>query len=96
MATLIAWYVNGECRGRCDAKCYTAREPECTCICGGLNHGAGFATARENTQERSQEWVDGLREELGPEISGALGVQAVLGPEAQPDLFSSLLEVDHG
>ncbi|MBA7672072.1 hypothetical protein ES703_80243 [subsurface metagenome] len=27
--------------GRCDARCYNARGPKCTCICSGINHGKG-------------------------------------------------------
>ncbi len=34
---------------RCDAKCYNAREPDCDCICGGMNHGVGLQQAQENT-----------------------------------------------
>lgn len=47
MATLIAFYDSHGCVGRCDAKCYTAYEPGCSCICGGANHGAGLAEAAE-------------------------------------------------
>ena len=35
--------------GQCDAKCYDAQLPECDCICGGLNHGAGLEAAKDNT-----------------------------------------------
>ena len=28
--------------GRCDARCYNAKEVHCECICGGKNHGAGL------------------------------------------------------
>ena len=27
--------------GRCDARCWDAKQPRCTCVCGGLNHGKG-------------------------------------------------------
>lgn len=37
------------CVGRCDAKCYSAHEPECDCIWGGRNHGVGLQPAMENT-----------------------------------------------
>lgn len=49
MATIIAVYNSSGCVGRCDAKCYEAREPTCECICGGANHGAGYDRAVENT-----------------------------------------------
>ena len=34
---------------RCDARCYNAKQHHCTCLCGGLNHGAGLKQASENT-----------------------------------------------
>ncbi|MDD5613441.1 MAG: hypothetical protein PHQ54_00010 [Candidatus Omnitrophica bacterium] len=37
--------------GRCDAKCYDAKCPECNCICGGVNHGRGKQEAADNTRE---------------------------------------------
>jgi hypothetical protein len=37
--------------GRCDAKCYDAKETECDCICGGRNHGAGMVHALQNTAD---------------------------------------------
>jgi hypothetical protein len=51
MATLIAVYNSEGLVGRCDAKCYKAASPECECVCGGRNHGAGFQKALENTRE---------------------------------------------
>jgi hypothetical protein len=29
----------------CDARCMSARGPNCECSCGGKNHGAGFTIA---------------------------------------------------
>jgi hypothetical protein len=49
--TLIAVHTSEGCIGRCDAKCYTATEPHCDCICGGANHGAGLAQAIDNTRQ---------------------------------------------
>jgi hypothetical protein len=57
MTTLIAAYNSDGCIGRCDAKCYNATEPECTCICGGMNHGAGQSKAIENTTELAESWM---------------------------------------
>ncbi|WP_142988263.1 hypothetical protein [Granulicella rosea] len=37
---------------RCDANCYNARtirSDQCTCICGGTNHGVGLRQGFENT-----------------------------------------------
>ena len=58
MATLIAVYNSEGCVGRCDAKCYDAHEPECDCICGGMNHGAGQQKATDNTREYCEEWIE--------------------------------------
>lgn len=51
MTTLIYVGNSGGCVGRCDAKCYDAKEPGCDCICGGLNHGVGLQVALDNTAE---------------------------------------------
>ena len=61
MVTLISYYSSGGDQGRCDAKCYLASEPECDCICGGRNHGAGLAQAEENTRELAASWVEQAR-----------------------------------
>lgn len=37
---------DGSFVGRCDARCYNAKHPECDCICGGANHGKGWAGIR--------------------------------------------------
>lgn len=36
---------------RCDAKCHTAGEPECDCVCGGRYHGRGSEGATELMQQ---------------------------------------------
>ena len=58
MTTLIAVYDNDACKGRCDARCYEAREPHCDCVCGGRNHGAGLERAVENTRELANGWIE--------------------------------------
>jgi hypothetical protein len=58
MVTLISWHTSGGAEGRCDAKCYEAREPACDCICGGRNHGAGRQQAETNTMELAEKWVE--------------------------------------
>lgn len=57
MTTLIAAYNSEGCTGRCDARCYDATEPECNCICGGLNHGKGLQGATDNTQRLAESWI---------------------------------------
>lgn len=61
MTTLIAVYNSEGCQGRCDARCYNAAEPECDCVCGGRNHGAGLQKAMENTQCLAEGWLDEWR-----------------------------------
>ena len=48
MTTVLAVYNSRGCVGRCDANCHDAKGDQCTCICGGLNHGFGLARAQEN------------------------------------------------
>ena len=49
MTTLIELHKsNGKTR-RCDARCYNGRKTNCSCICGGRNHGRGFARAVQET-----------------------------------------------
>lgn len=55
--TLITYQNSAGEGGRCDAKCYTAKHPECHCICGGANHGAGLSKAMDNTREMAEEWI---------------------------------------
>lgn len=33
----------------CNSRCYTAKRPKCTCICGRRNHGVGQKQAIHNT-----------------------------------------------
>lgn len=61
MTTLIAVYTSDGCEGRCDAKCYDAEWDECTCICGGRNHGAGKQQALDNTRELAESWIEQAR-----------------------------------
>ena len=61
MTTLISYQSSGGDQGRCDAKCYDAREPDCDCICGGRNHGAGREQAIDNTRELAGSWIDHAR-----------------------------------
>ncbi len=65
MTTLIAVYNSEGCVGRCDARCYEATEPQCNCICGGRNHGAGLEQAVDNTRELAQQWLDAYAQQNG-------------------------------
>jgi hypothetical protein len=69
MTTLISYHSSGGDQGRCDAKCYDAREPDCDCICGSRNHGAGREQAVENTRELAESWIERARAD-GQDITG--------------------------
>ena len=58
MTTLIEVRNSSGIVGRCDAKCYNAKHPDCDCICGGKNHGAGLQQAMENTREMAEAWIE--------------------------------------
>ena len=58
MATLIAVYNSDGCVGRCDANCYEAKHPDCDCVCGGANHGAGYKRAVENVTQMAETWIE--------------------------------------
>ncbi len=80
MTTLIAVYNSEGCVGRCDARCYDAAEPECDCICGGRNHGAGQERALDNTRALAESWLEQARAN-GQDITHAeLAVTAMHQP----------------
>jgi hypothetical protein len=83
--TLIAVYNSRGLVGRCDARCYNASQPECTCCCGGINHGCGKDQAIENTEKMVEEK---LKEHYGEDsqIVKAFHEQLPLGlfPGEQP------------
>jgi hypothetical protein len=61
VTTLIAVCNSEGCVGRCDARYYEAAEPDCDCICGGRNHGAGKEQAIGNTRELAENWLGQAR-----------------------------------
>lgn len=44
--------------GRCNALCYEATTPDCQCVCGGANHGAGQQRAMDNTRQMAENWIE--------------------------------------
>lgn len=69
MTTLISVYNSEGCVGRCDAKCHKASEPDCNCVCGGMNHGAGSKQAAINTHEHGMKMIEAWKEEHPDTIS---------------------------
>lgn len=43
--------------GRCDAKCYNATHPHCTCVCNGHNHGVGLRRAAQQTIDHAKQFL---------------------------------------
>jgi len=45
---------------KCDAGCYDSSGSTCQCVCGGMNHGAGYKQAVKNTKKKyRKEWGSG-------------------------------------
>ncbi len=65
MSTLVSVHNSSGCVGRCDANCYEATQPQCDCICGGRNHGAGLKKAQDNTRKYCDEWIGRYTKEKG-------------------------------
>jgi len=68
MTTLIRAYNSEGLVGKCDAACYNAKLPECVCICGGRNHGAGLQQAMANTQALAELWLAEYAQRTGQKI----------------------------
>lgn len=64
MATIYS-FGNSEGTRRCDAKCYNADHPDCDCICGGRNHGAGLNKAIEKNKEQFKEIFEECKKKFG-------------------------------
>lgn len=60
--TLLSAYNSRGCVGRCDARCYNANCKDCTCICGGINHGVGRTKAMDNTRRLSDAMIEDYKE----------------------------------
>lgn len=81
---------DGELIGRCDARCYNAKEPSCDCICGGRNHGAGLEKAAEQTRECAEAWIEAYADRLGlAEYEGLIGRQVY-----QMTIFELMAELE--
>lgn len=80
MAILIRVANSDGVVGQCDAKCYGAHEPRCSCICGGENHGVGLTKALANTRA--------IVETVGQRGQ----VQTHMDPRANQTVFVGILE----
>ena len=65
MVVLISVQSSAGHEGQCDARCYEATGGHCSCICGGINHGAGEQQAVANTRALAESMVAHFAEERG-------------------------------
>ena len=86
MTTLIAVYNSEGCVGRCDARCYEAKNGTCHCICGGKNHRAGLKQAAQNTLEGAGLGDEELEQFMRRQVAkGKGGELCVVNRLDQPD-----------
>lgn len=83
MTTLIEVRNSSGVVGRCDARCYNAKNPDCDCICGGKNHGAGIEKAVDNTREMVETWFEAYKDRKN------LGDDAIM--EVAPNVYQMSL-----
>lgn len=62
MTTVLSVHNSDGCVGWCDANCHDAKNPKCTCICGGVNHGVGLSKAVENIRAVYDTIIETLEE----------------------------------
>ena len=53
MATLIKLG-----RRTCSARCYNAKHPHCSCLCGGENHSIGQEQAEKNVSRDADKYTE--------------------------------------
>lgn len=68
MATLMMQQAGYGAKRRCDARCYDAKRDDCTCICGGLNHGAHFKQALNNMRDVFAPVLEKRHIEMGKKV----------------------------
>lgn len=64
----------------CNAKCYSAKNPECNCICGGVNHQKGLEEATKLTSKLPISFLD----EKGIELPPPKPAKAANPPKGNP------------
>jgi alpha-galactosidase/6-phospho-beta-glucosidase family protein len=52
---------NSDGQKRCDEKCYNATGGNCSCCCGGTNHGVGLKQAVDNTEQYGKELLENIK-----------------------------------
>ena len=57
MTAVLTVRAGGSVAGSCGKSCYDAEHEPCRCVCGGVNHGAGFEAAAANAQAMAEEWI---------------------------------------
>ena len=79
MATLMRLVLSSGKQRSCNSRCYSAKNPECHCICGGRNHSKGLQRAVDNTTLLSEE---DIRQMIAQ--GGTIGIYMVQPPPAEP------------
>jgi len=97
MATVMSWGDSSGIRGRCDAKCHTAKLTECVCMCGGAFHGAvhlkgGLRQALEDFWDEAIKYAEAIALQEGLRLETerwAKTRQALLNSNPKPKKHSS-------
>ena len=86
MATLMTWGNSDGTKGRCDARCHDAKEPECSCMCQGRYHGIGQEQA---VSLHTQDWfgVEHPTQEDVAKLAGRLKTAQVTGMPVRMKLW---------
>lgn len=63
MSTIMSTGNSSGETGRCDAKCYDAKNSKCHCCCNGINHGVGISKAIENVNQYANEMINELKKD---------------------------------
>jgi hypothetical protein len=79
---------------KCDARCLNARGNECTCSCGGANHGRGHAVTVHKASEQPQAVEQRHLGEPGKIIKGEATVTAKRPIEATKSILYIFMAQD--
>lgn len=77
---------------KCDSRCLNARGHTCTCSCGGMNHGRGFAITLQIDASREPQFVG----EVGRFITGYVTVVGLRSIRANADTTLVTFATDKG
>lgn len=64
MPSVISFKSQGGWKAQCDSRCFAAIGPDCDCMCGGANHGKGYANAVQNTEKMKGDFMENAMNKL--------------------------------